>query len=228
MILILLIILWLLFANTVWCFLIPVSCLFIRAAYRERSIKLFKVYPIIFASLLFILNYFLANKPFNDNLILSLRIVAFSGLLIHLFESLENGSFKLFSKLEYSIYYGIRLFTVIVERFSDTFLVLGTRWHSTSFFKKTSLITSTFSNFMLEATLVSKQINLVTYEKGGINTSSEWNFSRPKLKSLGPFTYSFIGDVFLILLLFIPSFVVGEKIIPEKINIVLDFFKSIP
>jgi hypothetical protein len=236
MIFLLFTILWILFADSIWCFLIPIVSLIIRASYRERNIKLFKIYPIIFALLLFLANHFLSEKPLNENLLLSFRIVVFSGLLLHIFDSATRGSLKSLSRLDYLIYTGIRVMSIVEERLSDTWHIFKTRWVHTKLLKKPSLVAFTFANFLLESLVIYNQIQLVNYEKGGLALSKNKNYSVDDKKSFHlnlsrskriMISYSTIGDIFLLVIILLPPSLIGLNIIPKKFTTIIDYISSL-
>jgi hypothetical protein len=229
-------ILWVLFADSIWCFVIPIVSLIIRASYRERNIKLFKIAPIFFAILLFFVNYFISEKPLNENLLLSFRIVVFSGLLIHISDSATRGSLKSVSGIDYLIYTGIRVMSIVEERLSDTWLIFKTRWFHTKFFKKPSLLAYTFANFLLESLVIYNQIQLVNFEKGGLALLKNKNYSVDDKKSIHlklssnrriMIQYSTIGDIFLLIIIFLPSSFIGFHTIPKQFTNILDYISSL-
>ena len=236
MIFIIFIILWILFADSIWCFVIPIVSIMLRASYRERNVKLFKIAPIVFATFLFFANYYLTDKPLNENLLLSLRIIVFSGLLLHMFDSATKGSLKAMSKLEYLIYSGIRIMAIVEERLSDTWLIFKIRWNKTKLTKKPSLVAFTFVNFIVESTLINKQIQLVNYEKGGLAIKKNINYSYSDKKAFQinlfnnrkiVLAYSTLGDISLLIIILITPTFINLNTIPNKFTNILEYIVSV-
>ena len=216
MILIVVLILWLLTANSIWSFLIPIFCIFIRAAYSSRSVRVFKISPIIFATFLFIYNFFSSDISTETNLINSVRIVVFSALLIHIFEGVVSSPSTAFPKISYHIYSGTRILSIVIERLSDTMSVFYQRARNLSWRKVPKLIGYAFSNFLTEILIVHKTIELVNYEKGGSNNITSWETTlkyNPN-KKIWILSYLTVGDIFLILLL-LSTFIFEEKLLPQ-------------
>lgn len=236
MIYIIFILLWIFAADSIWCFIIPVLSLIIRASYRERNLNLFKVAPFIFATILFLANHYLTEKPFTENLLLSIRIVFFSGLLLHIFDSATKGSLNSMPKIQYYVYLSIRFFSIIKERLSDTWLVFKIKRRNTIIKKRPKLLIYTIANFILECVMVFKQIQVIVFEKGGQEILEKKNYSvlnkrtmqiiLPRNKKI-LITYSSMGDIFLLLLIIMTYPFYGLNTIPIKFIHFFEYLSSL-
>lgn len=220
-------------ADSVWCFVIPIISLFLRAAYKETNLNLIRFAPLVFVTLIFTANIFLSGKSLNENIIFSIRILIFSALLIHIINNLAKKDLASSKGIYFYIYMGMRMFSIIIERLSDTWHILTIRWKQTKFTKKPKLLLYTFSNFVLEMVSVDKQINLVNYEKGGLtNTlpSKDYSYKKAIVIPLGvskkiSISYSTIGDLACLLIILLPSTTIFNKnlFLPESILKLIQF-----
>lgn len=219
-------ILWIAFADSVWCFILPVICLFIRAAYRERKLQLFTRFALGSAFVITLFNYLASDRSTDDrviNFLFFLRLVIFSALMLHIVDCASRGSFRAWPKVNYLIYTGMRVFSIVKERLMDTWYIFKTRWGNTKFTTKIPLLAFTMTNFLLECILIYNQMTLVNYEKGGTNILNNRVYSDASKKNIRimfkhrkvELAYSTIGDLFLLLIVFIP--LVDYRLIPSRI-----------
>jgi len=214
------------FADSIWCFVIPLLCIFLRAAYREANVNLIRIATIIFALILFVLNLFFSDKSVDENILGSIRIVLFSALLIHGVDNINKRPLKSTKGYNLYFYMGMRIMSIIRERLSDTWLIFNIRWKQTKLIKKPKLLFSTFGNFLLESVRVNNQINLVNYEKGGIAVNQQSIKRDHKRAIVIPFptsdrkvyiSYSFVGDLVLVVLIILPQIILETNSLPRKI-----------
>jgi len=224
------IVLLVIFADSIWCFIIPFLSIFLRAAYKETNVNLIKLITVFFAIFLFLLNLALSNKTMNENVIGSVRLVVFSALLIHIFDNLNRRSLKSSKGFNLYFYMGMRIMSIITERLSDMWLIFTIRWKQTKIIKRPKLLFSTFGNFLLESLVVNNQINLVNYEKGGLITEQPANYDGQKAIII-PITstkritipYSVIGDLGLLFLIIFPQIIIDTHTLPKKMMELMQF-----
>lgn len=209
MVFIIFIILLAIFADSIWCFVIPCLCLVLRAAYKGVNINVLRINVIAIAFVIFLVNVLFANIPTNESMMLSLRIVVFSALFNHIIDSINKRSLKSTKGSYLYIYMMARTFSIISERQSDTWHIYNVRRKQTKLLKQPKLLLFTFSNFILEMITVEKQINLVNYEKGGLSNNKYSKNSSNKKAIIIPLyankkislSYSTIGDIACLLLI---------------------------
>jgi hypothetical protein len=223
MLLILVIILWLLLADSIWSFIIPILCIIIRAAYKDKNIRLFKLAPLVFSVIYFFINVYFVKYNMDFSLLISLRIIVFSVLLLHIFETLESSNFKKLPRFNFFLYYGIRLFSIFFEKFGDTYMLFKLRKKHIKWWKIPGLLKNMLSNCLLEGLLIYKQINLVNYEKGLVDKAKYIELQKNKQSSI---KLVLVGDFILLLLVLIPSFVGSNSLLPKSIVSFITFIKS--
>lgn len=214
---------WIVISNSSSLMLLPCVGLFLRSAYKKRSISLFKKEAIIFAIILLIINMIVAEKNFDENLSLSLRILLFSALFIHIIDGIEDISFKKIPQLEFSIYYGIRLLSLIMPRQRDMWYVLKARYKTEKNEEKLKMLYMTFVNFFIEIILLNKQLNMLMFERGGMPETNEWRIRKRSKNIMGLIPMSFLGDLLLLFIIFIPLFFSIEFLYPAFISSLLSF-----
>jgi hypothetical protein len=229
-------IVWIAVADSVWHFIIPLATLIVRASYRERNFReLFKISAIIILFFIALFNYIFSEsfdrtEFFNKfNWVFFFKLVAFSALMLHEFDNIKRGALQSFPRINAPISMGIRVFSIIKERLDDTWHIYKTRQKYVKWNKQIPLFAYVFFNFILECLIVYREVLLVSFEKGGQHvldnkTYSDININKIRI-NIGQKRFAIpcyaIGDIVLLIIILIPSYLVHRGIIQDSISIIV-------
>lgn len=209
---------WAIVAHSALAFVLPSAGLVVRAAYTNRSLTLIRWYTTVAASLMFIFNLFIPENTIQYCTILSLRVLIFSALMIHILEGAPNVTIERLPKIGFAFHYVLRVMNIVKVRQSDLWYAFKISWQRTSWDNKHGLILGAFVNSMLEFIILIKQIWMIVYARGGVPDNLLWKQRAIKKYFLGILPYSLIGDFFLFMVLVTSAFANKNDFLPNSFH----------
>jgi len=218
---------WAIVAHSALAFVLPSAGLVVRAAYTNRSLTLVRWYTTVAASLMFIFNLFVPENNIQYCTILSLRVLIFSALMIHILEGAPNVTIERLPKFGFAFHYVLRVMNIVKVRQGDLWYAFKISWQRTKWDNKHGLILGAFVNSMLEFIILIKQIWMIVYARGGLPNNLLWKQRTPKRYLLGVLPYSLIGDFILLAILMTSALADASELLPRHFRDVAHWLISV-